>query len=123
MRKRPGPISKRSLRPSPPPLGEASLGVSGAVVPAILLHVVLTIKLIVIESRHKIDSLLHHQLDITVVKIDAMLDRLHTGIQAISKTFAAKSMTRDLMAFFVSLVHNCRDFLRCEGGRNHHLPV
>src|SRR5712664_3173927 len=87
------------------------------------LEVVLTIKLIVIESRQKINAFLHHHLEITVLKKHPVLEGIDTGIEAIMQTLAAKSVTRDLVALFVSLVHDCRHLFRGKGGRNHHLAV
>src|SRR5882762_6263905 len=104
-------------------LGKAVLGNLCHAVPTKPLLVVLSIKLVVIESSQKINAFFHHHLDIAVLKKHPVLEGVDPGIEAVVQTFAAEGVTRDLMALFVSLVHDCRHFFRGEGGRNHHFAI
>ena len=63
-----------------------------------------TIKLVVVESRHQIDSLLQHQLDVTVLEIDSMFNGLDSGVQAVAESFSSKRVAGDLASLLVSLV-------------------
>ena len=92
-------------------------------VPMVFLLVLLTIELVVIQSRHQVNALLNHLLDLTVVKIHAMLDRFHARIDAVVQTLTTKRVTGDFVPSPVSLVHDSIDLFGSEGWRDIDLSV
>ena len=59
------PSQMRSFTPAARALRKLRSETSATLCPSILLHVVFSIELVVVERGHQIDSLLHHQLDVT----------------------------------------------------------
>ena len=92
-------------------------------VSTVFLHVVLSIKLVVIQSWHKVNAFLNHYLDRAVVKVHAVLDRFHTGIYAVVETLTTKGVTRNFVPFPMSLIHDRIYFFRSERWRDNHFPV
>jgi hypothetical protein len=75
--KGPTPEPNATLTPLGKGLPKAAFGNLREAVSSVLLHVVFAIKLVVVEGRHKINSLL---LDVTVFKSDPMFNRLDTYV-------------------------------------------
>src|SRR5437660_5686146 len=123
MGKRSNSRTERDLDPLRDCLPEAALGDIGNAVSPVSLHVAFTIKLVVVESRHKIDSLLYHQLDIAIFKIDSVFKRLDAGVQAVAETLSAKGVAGDFASLLVGLIHNRVHFLRRESRRDYHFAV
>ena len=121
--KGPTPDPNATFTPCATALRKAALRNLRHAMPRILLHVALSVQLIVIKCRDKIDAFLHHHLDVSIFQIHSVLERIDSSIQAVAKAFPPKGVARNFAPFLVSLFHNRVDFFRRERWRNDHFAI